>query len=130
MALFEWDSEFSVGSEQMDKDHQKLFGIINHMHDQMKAGASEDDIKETIDNLINYTVYHFTEEEKKMERENYPGLPAQKRAHQAFADKMTEFQKEAEGGMAIFVVSEISQTALAWLKEHILIMDKQYEGQI
>jgi len=130
MALFEWDDEYSVGSNLMDGHHQKLFDIINQMHEQMKNGAADESIKKSIDELIDYTVFHFTEEEKQMEKENYSGMAAQKRAHKAFTDKMKEYQKEAEGGMAMFVVSEVSKTACDWLKEHILVMDKQYEGQI
>lgn len=130
MSLFEWDDEFSVGSEKMDGHHKKLFAIINQMHNQMKIGAAEDSIKKSIDELIDYTVFHFTEEEKQMERNNYSGLEAQKRAHKAFTDKMGEYQKQAENGMAVFVISEVSHTAVNWLKDHILVMDKQYEGTL
>ena len=130
MALFEWDNEYSVGSDLMDSHHKQLFSLINEMHTQMKVGADEEDIKKTINELIEYTIFHFTEEEKKMAAEGYSGLEAQKRAHKTFTDKMKEYQTIAESGMAIFVVSEMSKLAVEWLKEHILVMDKQYEGQL
>ena len=112
------------------RETKQIFGFCNQMHEQMKVGADEEDIKKTINDLIEYTIFHFTEEEKKMAAEGYSGLEAQKRAHKLFTDKLKEFQSEAEAGMAVFVVSEMSKLATDWLKEHIMVMDKQYEGQL
>ncbi len=127
MPLFTWTETFSVGSPSMDRHHQRLFDIMNRMHDAMKAGEADEKIQSLIRELIEYTIYHFSEEERLMAQQNYAGLAAQQRAHRAFVEKMQAYQQEAEQGMAIFVVSKVAYTAMTWLKDHILVMDKQYE---
>lgn len=130
MALITWEDRFSVGSPSMDGHHKKLFDILNRMHDAMKAGEAADRIRGLISELLDYTIYHFGEEEKMMEAHGYSGLAEQKHAHQVFIDKIKEFKEEAEGDMAIFVVSKVSTTAMEWLMEHILVMDKKYEDTL
>ena len=126
MALFNWDDEFSVNVLAMDNHHKKLFDIMNQMHDAMKAGSGEDAVSKLINELIDYTRYHFGEEEKMMEQINYAGIDGQKRAHKAFVDKMLEYKKDVDEGMAIFAVSKVSRTGVEWLKEHIMVMDNKY----
>jgi hemerythrin-like metal-binding protein len=126
MALFNWDDEYSVNVLAMDNHHKKLFDIMNQMHDAMKAGSGEDAVARLINELIDYTKYHFGEEEKMLEQVNYAGIDSQKRAHKAFVDKMLEYKNDSDNGMAIFAVSKVSRTGIEWLKEHILVMDNKY----
>lgn len=126
MALFNWNDEFSVNVLAMDNHHKKLFDIMNQMHDSMKAGSSEDVLGKLINELIDYTVYHFGEEEKMLEQVNYSGLDSQKRSHQAFVEKMLEYKKEVDEGMAIFAVPKVSRLGVDWLKDHIMVMDNKY----
>ena len=126
MALFNWNDEFSVNVLAMDNHHKKLFDIMNQMHDSMKAGSSEGVLGGLINELIDYTVYHFGEEEKMLEQVNYSALDSQKRSHKAFVDKMLEYKKEVDEGMAIFAVPKVSRLGVDWLKDHILVMDNKY----
>ncbi len=127
MPLFTWSNEYSVGVGSMDSHHRNLFDIMNKLHDAMKQGQAEDRIAATIRELVDYTVYHFSEEEKIMERINYAGIGAQKREHVMFVDKMNEYKAKADKGQAIFTVAEVADTSVRWLREHILVMDKKYE---
>ena len=126
MALFDWNDEYSVSVLAMDNHHKKLFDIINKMHESMKAGSSEGVLGGFINELIDYTVYHFAEEEKMLEQVNYSALDSHKRSHKAFVDKMLELKKDADDGMAIFAVPKVSRLGVEWLKEHILVMDNKY----
>lgn len=129
MALFNWNDEFSVSVLAMDNHHKKLFDIMNQMHESMKTGADEDVLSKFITELVDYTKYHFGEEERMLEQVNYSGIDAQKRAHVAFVDKITEFQKQASEGMAIFAIPKVSKLGIDWLKEHIVTMDTKYTAE-
>lgn len=130
MPLFTWDNEYSVGVGTMDSHHKTLFDIMNKLHDAMKSGQAEDKIASTIRELVDYTIYHFAEEEKIMESINYAGIAAQKREHQMFVDKMNEYKDKANAGQAVFTVAEVADTSVRWLREHILGMDKKYESSM
>ena len=129
MALFNWDDEYSVNVLAMDNHHKKLFDIMNQMHDAMKTGTDEDVLAKFISELVDYTKYHFGEEERMLEQVHYSGIDSQKRAHVAFVDKITEYKTEADNGMAIFAVPKVSRLGIDWLKEHIVTMDTKYSDE-
>ncbi len=126
MAFFTWSDEYSVGVGTMDRHHQKLFQIINKLHDAMKAGTAKDMVSGILKELLEYTRYHFGEEEKMLESINYSGLPEQKAAHKIFIQKIEEYQKEADMGMGAFLGADIARTVSDWLVKHIAQVDKKY----
>lgn len=130
MPLFEWDNKYSVGNATMDSHHQKIFDILNVIHDAAREGRGEQIIEAQLNELDRYTRYHFDEEEKLMVAANYPGLGAQQQAHKAFLDKIGDYRKEVAAGNAMFVVSSVAVTVKDWLKQHILTMDMQYESYL
>lgn len=129
MALFNWSDEYSVNVLAMDNHHKKLFDIMNQMHEAMKTGTDEEVLAQFITELVDYTKYHFGEEERMLEQVRYSGIDSQKRAHVAFVEKITEFQTEANNGMAIFAVPKVSKLGIDWLKEHIVVMDTKYTDE-
>ena len=130
MPLFEWDDKYSVSNATMDSHHQKLFDILNVIHDAAREGRGEQIIEPQLNELASYTKYHFDEEERLMAMANYPQLGAQQQAHKAFLAKIAEYQGEVAAGNAIFVVSSVAVTVKDWLKQHILTMDMQYEDYL
>lgn len=127
MPLFTWNNEYSVGVGDMDSHHKKLFDIINQLHDAMKDGHADDQLAAIIRELVDYTKYHFGEEEKLMEQINYVGLGAQRGEHQAFISKMGEYMERVNKGQAAFTVAEVAETSVHWLREHIVGMDRKYQ---
>ena len=127
MAMYEWDEKFSVNVIEIDRHHQKLFELMNSLHEACKGGDADAAVFPIMKRLSEYTIYHFEKEEEMMAKANYVDLPAHKVAHKAFIATIDDFIEEAEKpGMAIFVVSKVMSTGVAWLKEHILGMDKKY----
>jgi len=126
MPLFQWTKEYSVGVGAMDRHHQKLFDILNRLHDAMSEGKSKDIITGIIKELLDYTKYHFGEEEKLMERINYSGISEQKNAHKKFITKIEDYKAQAEKGMGAFLSSGMSTFLTDWLKSHIAVTDKKY----
>jgi hemerythrin-like metal-binding protein len=130
MPLFEWDDKYSVKNSTMDSHHQKIFDILNIIHDAAREGRGEQIIEQQLNELASYTKYHFDEEERLMAAASYPQLGAQQQAHKAFLDKIAEFQDEVAAGNAVFVVSSVAVTVKDWLKQHILTFDMQYEDYL
>ena len=130
MSLIEWEDKFSVGSSTMDSHHQKLFQLLNGIHDANKQGHGEEVIVEAIKELASYTHYHFEEEEKLMAQVGYPGLAAHRQEHIEFMDKVQEYLDMVEQGDQLFVVINVASTVKDWVKQHIMTMDKQYESYV
>ncbi|MCK5851818.1 hemerythrin domain-containing protein, partial [bacterium] len=73
-----WTDEMSIGVELVDEQHKMLIQHLNDLTNAIESHHSVNQIVKTLDFLIEYTNFHFTEEEKHMSETNYPGLEHQK----------------------------------------------------
>ncbi len=126
MKICEWSQEYSVGVVELDNHHHQLFEILNDLFTLMAEGAEDRPIIRVIEKLLDYTHYHFDEEEKIMAKMGYPDLEAHRKLHRQLIEQMQGFYSEAQEGMAIFVATKIANIGLEWLKQHILSVDHKY----
>lgn len=126
MALFEWDqSEYGVGVEEFDRHHERLVELINELHDAMKSGEGNDHLVSILDELRDYTEYHFSAEEEVMAEEGYYGLEEQEVQHEKFVDRIGEFRRGLEDGK-ITLTMDVMNFLKEWLSEHIQVTDDEY----
>lgn len=126
MALFEWDdSKYGVGVEEFDGHHERLVGLINELHDAMKSGEGNDHLVSILDELKEYTEYHFSAEEELMAAEGYDGLEEQEIQHEKFVDRIEEFRSDLEDGK-ITLTMDVMTFLKEWLSNHIRKTDAEY----
>lgn len=125
MALFLWNDEFSVKVGTFDGHHKRLIDLINQLHGAMGSGKGRETIGTTVNSLIEYTKYHFGEEERLMTKYDYDWLPVHKTEHRNFVDKVSEIKDKLDKG-DMSVTMETMRFLKEWLSKHILEMDKKY----
>ena len=125
MALLTWDDSYSVGVAEIDKQHKRLFDLINDLFDAMKVGKAKDVIEKVIKELANYTVYHFGYEEKYFDQFGYSETAAHKKEHKDFVDTVSKFQSEFASGNALLSM-EVMSFLKKWLQGHIKGTDQHY----
>jgi hemerythrin len=125
MPLIDWTDKMSVGVEEIDEQHKKLVGIINHLHDSLKTNSFKEELKIIFMELIDYTKYHFEAEEKIMEEAGYEDLEAHKKQHQKFVNKLLRMKDRCYMGKEEISV-ELSSFLSSWMLGHILRSDKDY----
>jgi hemerythrin-like metal-binding protein len=79
----------------------------------------------TLAALVDYTVYHFSAEEKIMMENKYPDYAAHKAAHTNLIETVTELSERIKRGdpvMSTEVISFLTQ----WLRTHIKEIDRSY----
>ena len=90
--MFEWKEKYSVGIKKFDDQHKELLRIgrdIVSAFEGTEEGIDQyDHIIKLLNELKDYTVYHFESEEKAMEKADYPKLEKHKEVHQKFVDKL------------------------------------------
>ncbi|WP_320009337.1 bacteriohemerythrin [Maridesulfovibrio sp.] len=124
--LVTWnDKDFSVNVRAIDVQHKKLVGMINGLHKAMRDRASDTVMKRLVEELKNYTVDHFSTEEKLFERFGYPQTPAHKELHVQFVDQVREFESALISGKAK-VTMDVMHFLKDWLVEHIQGEDRKY----
>lgn len=123
--LFEWDKEFELGIEILDKQHKQLVDVINELYAGFRAGKADLVINQTLDKLILYTKYHFKAEEALMKEYDFPEYENHAKIHRAFENiviKKTEEYKKGESR----VHYDIMNFMKTWLVNHILKIDKEH----
>lgn len=125
---FAFTEEYYTGIEMVDEEHKKLFDIIRQTHEVMQAEFLHDkydEIMTLLGQLKEYTIVHFGDEEAYMERIGYDGLEAQKRAHQAFVDRLDAINLDEVDENQDAYLEELIQFLLGWLTNHIKMVDKK-----
>ncbi len=127
MEPVQWNDSFSVGVNEVDHQHQKLFSIVNELIEGKNSHMEKEIIEKVLKDLADYTVYHFSTEEKFFKM--HPGFRKHRKIHHNFVDKVSHFISEFNRGNAK-LSSEILHFLINWLKAHILDMDKNYFEQL
>jgi hemerythrin-like metal-binding protein len=125
MAFVDWKPEYSVGHVEIDQQHRKLVDIINHLHDSMKMGGKPEDLMRIMNDLVNYTRYHFAHEEKLMQQAGYPDLATHQRVHRAMVEQVEKFRREAGSSRTGFSI-KLMGFLKTWLTDHIMGTDQKY----
>ena len=125
MALLNWVEDYSVKINGIDSQHKKLVDQINSLHEAMKAGKGKEVLTGTLNELISYTSYHFSTEEKLMQQNNYPGYGQHKSEHDEFTKKVIDFNEKFKSG-SVFISQEVIFFLKDWLVGHIQGTDKKY----
>jgi hemerythrin len=123
MAHIVWDNDLDTGIEVIDKQHRRIVEYINKLHDVQETGDLKQ-IGEVLDELVDYTLSHFTFEESLMEESGYPYIKAHKRVHQLFVKRVNDYLQRFQSGEDITV--ELLNTLKAWLINHIRNDDNDY----
>jgi len=123
MAMMEWKDALKVGHGAIDRDHQRLVGLINELGDAMSAGKGKDVCGNVLDELIGYTKTHFAMEEQLMAVHHYAATSGHKAEHAKLVQDVVAFQDEFKAGTSILSVA-LLHFLMEWLTHHILESDK------
>ncbi|MDR1957023.1 MAG: bacteriohemerythrin [Treponema sp.] len=123
----EWKDSYSVGIPKIDAQHQELVQLTARLYDACLSGTETARFyfKQAMHDIVQYVNFHFSAEEKLMERIGFPGLPEHKRQHEAFVKKVLEDVKKFESGKAI-VPNIFARFLRDWILTHIAEVDKEY----
>ena len=121
-----WDKRYNIGVDIIDREHKKLFGILNKLfafgHREEKSHFA---CQEAIKYFKDHAAQHFADEEAYMASINYPGLEAHRRIHRDFRERiLPSLENELE--MTHFSPASIQHflgVCAGWLIGHTLIED-------
>ncbi len=125
MAFVEWKDSYSVGSPDLDRQHQQLIAIINRLHESMRTGAAHALVVRIVDDLVAYTQQHFAYEEKLISAAGYQGVAEHARKHRAMVAQVELFAERVKLAKATLPL-QLMDFLKSWLTQHILSTDMDY----
>jgi hemerythrin len=81
----------SVNNDVIDEHHEKIIEFFNALYENTDQLNSEI-FEEIVDELINYTRYHFATEEQYMSEIEYDDIKGHIQEHRTFAEKLQELK--------------------------------------
>lgn len=125
MAITTWNNSYSLGITMIDSQHQRLFALVDQLHEAMKTGKGADVQGGVLAELVTYTRTHFAAEERLLTQHAYPELAAHKQQHEQFTRKIQDFSDKARTGKLALTVT-LSAFLKEWLTGHIMQVDRKY----
>lgn len=127
--IFKWKDKFKTGIEEIDNQHKRLFDIGSELYNLVSLDDGSDHYDEIIallTELSDYTKYHFSYEEKLMEKFNYSDINSHKKEHQKFIDKLNETLAKDIDMNQKQVVLDMIEFIISWVSSHIVGTDFKY----
>jgi len=130
--MIKWKEEYSVGIELIDSQHKRLFEIADQAYELLKNDYytdKYDKIVTILQELKDYTVFHFNAEEKYMESIGYKRLLSHKVQHDDFIDKINSYDLYQVDQDQDKYITDLLDFIIDWISNHILYTDKKYASQ-
>lgn len=128
---FVWQDRYNLGVEVIDKEHKKLFSILNKLFDFGKQEEKSQWVcQEAIKYFRDHALQHFADEEAYMLSVNYEGFEMHRRIHRNFRDRtLPALERELEQtGYSPESVDHFLGVCAGWLIGHTLIEDYAIVG--
>lgn len=121
--MYEMKPEYRTGINIIDEEHEKLFELADQLYEVFHNEFIPDKydyIIEVVEGLKEYARQHFKDEEEYMMSINYKRLFTQKIEHQAFMEKIENFDLTTIDEHQKQACLELLSFVNDWLVEHIL----------
>ncbi|NLO10127.1 MAG: hemerythrin family protein [Clostridiales bacterium] len=125
--MYEMKPEYYTGVNFIDEEHKKLFEIANTAYELLMNEFIPDKydyIMEVVNELKDYTKYHFDHEETYMNSIKYKRILSQKVSHDDFIEKINGYDSEIIDENQKESLLELLDFLTTWLVEHIYKQDK------
>lgn len=128
----EWQERFNIGVDVIDKEHRKLFSIMNRL---LAFSEMEDKsqwvCQEGIKYFKDHAMKHFSEEEVYMASISYAGYEAHRRIHDNFRQyTLPALEHELmQSNFSKDSVSHFLSVCAGWLIGHTLTEDRAITGE-
>jgi len=125
--MYEMKEEYYTGIELIDREHKELFRIADEAYQVLKdefIADKFDHIVKIIENLKNYAILHFADEEAYMQSIQYKRYLSHKVEHDDFIEKLEAIDFEQMDHNQTGTLMDILEFLNDWLVHHILEKDK------
>lgn len=129
--LIEWSDRYRIGIPLIDEQHKKLIDMTNELYIGCLGGdeAAEAYFLKTVHDAVDYVRFHFTTEERLLERINYPDIVGHKKEHENFVREILQQVQAFQEGKK-FVPNVFVRYLRDWVLTHIAVSDKLYAAYL
>jgi hemerythrin len=123
----QWKDEYSIGIEEIDKQHRVLLDCFTLIEDSIALNESWTNVHFAVVELREFARIHFAVEETLMRMFNFPDAEPHAKAHQGFFARLQEIEQKS---LRVNASEEMATFLRDWLVKHICTADRGYAEHI
>ena len=127
--MFQWNDSFATGIKEIDNQHQRLFEIGGEIEVLLGTYLDQSTLNhaiELINDLKEYTVYHFNTEKNLFIKYNYPDMGAHLVEHEKFIKYLNGFHMNEVLENQEEFLQNLLKVIAQWIFKHINNVDFEY----
>ena len=128
MLSIAWDDSIITGIPAIDEDHKKLVDMLNDLFAACFAAQGPAVLGNILDQLLDYTKYHFEREEKMLEEANYERLEAHRGEHKRMVAQVEKIRNDFQSGATHDLSNDTLRFLSRWLTDHIQAEDREFRS--
>lgn len=126
-SYFVWDPDlFNLKIPDMDKEHLHLISLMNLLFEKNQCAQSKNELLKVINDLLDFVILHFKNEEAFMEKVQFPGLSNHHTIHQRLLSQLKQHKQDFEEDPSGKINERFFDFLALWLTAHIQHFDKEY----
>ena len=124
MPVLVWSEEYSINVAEIDEQHKTLLEHVNRLHEGVKDQIDREDLRQLVLDLVEYTRFHFSSEEKLMKQYGMEKVKKHLKEHRALLKHLNHIVDAITEGKrpAFYSGYDVSND---WFLAHILGHDKK-----
>lgn len=125
--MIPWKNDYDVGVHIIDEQHKKLFEIADSAFNLLENKLvidKYDKFVEILDELKEYTIFHFKSEEEYMLSIKYKNFFFHKVEHDDFINEINNIDLDKIDLDQNESVKELLEFVVNWIDKHILSLDR------
>jgi len=119
-----WSEDFNIGFERVDFQHQELCHMVDQLEQNYAGTCTDKGVADALKFIVDYTRYHFREEETLMREISYPEIENHQKLHKELIDQVTAILLQLKAGHPL-QIADLLTFLISWVKNHIIDEDKK-----
>ncbi|MBD3178899.1 MAG: bacteriohemerythrin [Candidatus Latescibacteria bacterium] len=124
-----WTDKLSVGDDVLDSHHREIFDILNSLYGLIQSQDATQTMDEIWQKLENYSLLHFSHEEKVMDEIGFPLIEEHRRIHQTYIREINLNRTQIYNSRQQ-EIEDVFHFLKTWWKNHIRKMDMKYSAYL
>lgn len=126
MTFFNFTPAMETSVQKMDEEHKVIIQLMNKLYDQNQKKSPKPELLKTLNELKDWTVKHFADEEEFMESIGYEKLTTHKAIHKKLLTDFVKHYENFQKPQSLTLHADFFEFLSVWLSAHIQHIDMQY----
>ncbi len=124
--LIEFTGDMENQVAELNEQHKRIVELVNQLYIGLRTDKPKKEIKETLKMLVDFSAWHFSNEERYFEEFEFENADVHTENHKKFLTQIDSFRKKYQTGRIKFY-DDVMRFIKVWIETHFASDDKQYE---